>query len=96
MSISIDRVTVPMEEPALQQRPDAPVSTAEKSSAETVREYGRELSARTRAILSEVKRRSHGPRTKIQRNYRMAYCATVTMHDAEGNALHTIRYGRMP
>jgi len=96
VSISVDRVTVPMEEPAPQQRPDAPMSTDEKPSAATVREYGHELSARTRALLSEAKRISRGPRAKIQRNYRMAYCATVTVHDAEGNALHTIRYGRMP
>jgi hypothetical protein len=39
---------------------------------------------------------SDQPPRQVTRQVRMAYCATVTLHDREGQALHTLRYGRMP
>lgn len=94
VSVSVDRVTVPMEEPVPKELEDRglPVQLDET----TFRKYGRELAPRTQAVLEEAERAARGRVPKIQRNYRMAYCATVTMHDHDGDALHTIRYGRMP
>lgn len=55
---------------------------------------------RTSVPMEEALPRAPGrPRKdapKVARNFRMAYCGTVTMHDEDGEALCTLRYGQMP
>jgi hypothetical protein len=38
----------------------------------------------------------NAPKRSVQRAFRMCYCATVTLHDKDGQALRTLRRGRMP
>ena len=61
VSVSVDRVSVPMAEPRTPRRT-----------------------------------RSGKMKRPIDVVYRMAYCGVLTLHGAEGNALASIRYGRMP
>lgn len=63
ISVSIDRVSLPMEEAGKK-----PVGRPKKGAA----------------------------KKPILRNYRMAYCGCVTIHDSEGHAIQTFRYGTMP
>jgi len=63
ISVSLDRVSVPMEEER-QRPPGRPPKNA--------------------------------PKRLIARNFRMAWCGTVTLHDEEAESIQTIRYGSMP
>ena len=63
LTVSLDRVATPLEEP--RKRP------------------------RGRPRKGAAKR-------PVARVWRMSYCATVTLHDANGRTLHTLRYGAMP
>jgi len=64
VSVSVDRVSIPMEEPLL-----------DDNGAVVVNDDGKE---------------------RIRVAHRMAYCGIWTLHDADGEPLHSVRYGRMP
>lgn len=40
--------------------------------------------------------RKNAPKRSVRRVFHMCYCATVTLHDKDGRALHTVRRGQMP
>jgi hypothetical protein len=40
--------------------------------------------------------RKNAPKRNVERNYRMAWCGTMTLHSEDTEAIHTIRYGGMP
>jgi len=64
VSASVDRVSVPMEEPMVDER-----------GAVVVDDNGK---------------------ARIQVVHRLAYCGVWTLHDGQGEPLHSVRYGRMP
>ena len=76
ISVSLDRVSIPMEEPRIEE-PGQPKSTQRKRK-------------------SQREKRKKVAKNPISVKYRMAYVGTVTLHDEDGSALHTIRYGTMP
>jgi hypothetical protein len=97
ISVAIDRVAVPMEEPRGEGKPTGPGFTEEELALIRSFPPSRPLDARTKAILEEMDRvNAEATPAKVERNYRMAYCAALTLHGPDGEPVHTIRYGRMP
>lgn len=87
VSVSLDRVCIPMEEPRPTDRPPSHASGSESLESGT---------AQTPTVESTQQPDKKRPKRPIQRVFRQAYAATVTLHDVKGDALCTLRYGRMP
>lgn len=87
LSVSLDRVCIPMEEPR---------SPGTLQSEATTTETGEDTAVRDAAAESANLRAEKRPKRPIQRVFRQAYAATVTLHDVKGDSLCTLRYGRMP
>lgn len=71
ISVSMDRVSLPIEE--VKKKP--PSKGAKKASKKSSKKSSKR---------------------EVTRVFRMAYVATITLHDENADALNTIRYGRMP
>ncbi len=84
VSVAIDRVSVPMEEPV--EKPADPKPLPAEIAEDP----------RVKQMLASEAHPNKEKEPKVMRKYRMAYCATVTLHNQKGKAIHTIRYGRMP
>jgi hypothetical protein len=104
IAVSIDRVAVPMEEPVEQPEPGPWLFPEHEEQAKRLKpRFAR--SERSEAQLAEFRAEAAKHTPKVQRNWRMAYVATVTLNrpvegkdrrEEQTEALHTIRYGRMP
>jgi hypothetical protein len=80
VSISIDRVALPMEEPT-----EAPPVPVDPPWVAEIMATAPPHSPEVQAIIDE---QNQGDEPKVARNFRMAYVATVTLHDGEGDSLH--------
>lgn len=52
--------------------------------------------AEARELTAAERRTKNAPKHPVTRQFRMAWCGSLTIHDKDGKALHCIRYGRMP
>jgi hypothetical protein len=96
ISVSLGRVAVPMEEPREAHQLPRPPMPAKLQRMARKNSLGLKVDERTKKVMAEADRVADEHPRKVNRNFRMAYCGTVTLHDETGRALHTIRYGRMP